>query len=186
MARPIEYNLNEVLDSAMQLFWQKGYEGVSMGELVLHTGLNRATMYSLFKDKEGLFKDALENYYSKMSIRKLAVLKNNPGKKGIELFFETFSFNDNFKGCLFSNTMREKEFMHEETYNIPKDYFENVRLQMQINLEQASINGDFNGDAKSMALTLVTLIHGFHVYGKYNQSKEDSNAIITNILSMIR
>ena len=186
MARPVEYDLEKVLDSAMQLFWKKGYSGVSMAELVAHTGLNRATMYALFKDKEGLFKDALDNYYSKMSIRKLTTLKNNPGKKGLELFFESFGFNDDFKGCLFSNTMREKEFLNEETYNIPKEYFDTVGLQMQTNLEQAALDGDFHGDARSMALTLVTMIHGFHVHGKYNQSKADSEAIIKNVLSMIR
>ena len=76
MARPVEYDLNKVLDSAMEIFWQKGYEGVSMAELVSYTGLNRRTMYSLFTDKEGLFKDALENYYSKLSAQKLTILKN--------------------------------------------------------------------------------------------------------------
>ncbi len=45
MARPVEYDLEKVLDNAMEIFWQKGYEGVSMAELVLHTGLNRRTMY---------------------------------------------------------------------------------------------------------------------------------------------
>ena len=101
MARPVEYDLNKVLDSAMEIFWKKGYEGVSMAELVSHTGLNRRTMYSLFKDKEGLFKDALENYYSKLSAQKLTILKNNPGKKGIELFFQSFTFKKILKVVYF-------------------------------------------------------------------------------------
>jgi TetR/AcrR family transcriptional repressor of nem operon len=186
MARPVEYDLEKVLDNAMEIFWQKGYEGVSMAELVLHTGLNRRTMYSLFKDKEGVFHDALDHYYSKNGARQLGILKKNPGKKGIELFFQYFSFHDQFKGCLFSNTMREKEFMDEKTYNIPKEYFDEVRIEMEKNLEQAFLDGDFHGDPRSMALTIITMIHGFHVYGKYNDSKEDSDAIIKNVLSMIR
>ncbi len=186
MARPVEYDLDKVLDSAMEIFWQKGYEGVSMAELVSYTGLNRRTMYSLFKDKEGLFRDALENYYSKRSASKLTVLRENSGKKGIEVFFQTFMFSDNFKGCLFSNTMREKDFMNDETYNIPKEYFDNICAQMEINLSQAKEMGEFSGDARSMAMIIITFIHGFHVYGKYNHSKEDSDTIIKNILSMIR
>jgi len=186
MARPVEYDLEEVLDNAMEIFWQKGYEGVSMAELVSYTGLNRRTMYSLFKDKEGLFHDALDHYYAKMASHFLAILKDNPGKKGIELFFQLFSFEDNFKGCLFSNTMREKEFMHEDTYNIPKGYFDDLRVQIEKNLTEASSNGEFSGDVSAMALTCITFIHGFHVYGKYNHSREDSEAIIKNILSMIK
>ena len=185
MARPTEYDIEKVLDNAMDIFWEKGYEGVSMTQLVEHTGLNRRTMYSLFKDKEGVFKDALDNYYTKMSAKKLLILKSNSGKKGIELFFQSFTFTKNFKGCLFSNTMREKDCMNEETYNIPKKYFEKISSQMEVNLKEAKEEGHFNGDIKAMALTIITLIHGFHVYGKYNDSKEDSKLIIKNILNMI-
>lgn len=186
MARPIEYDLNKVLDNAMDIFWKKGYAGVSMAELVECTGLNRRSMYSLFKDKDGLFKDALDHYYSKRGIRQLSVLKENPGKKGIELFFDAFGFGDNFKGCLYSNSMREKEFMLEDTYRIPKKYFEDICAGLEKSLNQAKDMGEFSGDAKAMALTLVTLIHGFHVHGKYNSSCEDGKAIIQNMLNMIR
>lgn len=185
MARPTEYDIEKVLDDAMDIFWKKGYEGVSMAQLVKYTGLNRRTMYSLFKDKEGVFRDALDNYYTKRSAQKLSILKNNPGKKGVELFFQSFIFTKDFKGCLFSNTMREKDFMNEETYNIPKEYFEKISSQMEINLIQAKNDGVFHGDPRAMALTIITLIHGFHVYGKYNHSKEDGETIVQNIINMI-
>ena len=186
MARPVQYDLEKVLDSAMQVFWHKGYEGVSMEELVSQTGLNRRTMYSLFKDKEGLFRDALDNYYAKRSSQKLTILKENPGKNGLVLLFRSFSFGENFKGCLFSNTIREKDFVNEKTYDIPKEYFNNLKTQIQINLIEAQNDGEFSGDANAMALTLITFIHGFHVHGKYNSSKEDGKLIIENIIGMIR
>jgi TetR/AcrR family transcriptional repressor of nem operon len=186
MARPTEYDLNKVLDNAMDIFWQKGYSGVSMAQLVSHTGLNRRTMYSLFKDKDGLFRDALEHYYIKLSSKKLAVLKNNPGKKGIELFFKTFKFSDNFKGCLFSNSISEKDFLQTQTFDIPKEYFIKIREGMEANLIEAKSLGEFSGDPKAMAHTLLTVVHGFHVYGKYNNKEEDSDAIFKNVLSMIR
>lgn len=186
MARPVEYDLEKVLDNAMEIFWQKGYEGVSMAELVSKTSLNRRTMYSLFKDKEGIFRDALDNYYSKRSSQKLNILKQNPGKSGLVLFFQSFTFGNNFKGCLFSNTMREKDFVDERTYDIPKEYFESLKEQMQINLSQAVEDKDFSGNVEATALIFVTFIHGFHVHGKYNHSKDDSKIIIENIINMIK
>ena len=93
MARPTEYDLEKVLDNAMKLFWYKGYENVSISDLVESTGLNRRTMYSLFKDKEGVFKDALDNYYLKLASANILLLKNNYGKKGIKKFLEKFVFN---------------------------------------------------------------------------------------------
>jgi TetR/AcrR family transcriptional repressor of nem operon len=186
MARPIEYDLNKVLDNAMYLFWKKGYTGVSMADLVEHTGLNRRTMYSLFIDKEGIFKDALHHYYAKLSVHKLTVLKENPGKKGIEMFVKSFKFQGDFKGCLFSNSIREKDFLHADTFNIPKEYFNVITKQIEINLMQAVEKKEFGGDPKAMSMTIMMLIHGFHVYGKYNDSEEDSNAIFKNLLEMIQ
>lgn len=186
MARPVEYDLNSVLDNAMELFWQKGYENVSMAELVEHTSLNRRTMYSLFKDKEGIFKDALDNYYLKRSSKIIALLKDNPGRKGIELFLTNFSFHDKFKGCLFNNCMGKGEFMNDDAFEIPKSYFESLRLQIEKNLQTAKEDGDFNGDVKTMALTIMTIIHGFNIYGKYNHSKEEGESIMKNILNMIK
>jgi TetR/AcrR family transcriptional repressor of nem operon len=185
MARPTEYDIEKVLDSAMDLFWEKGYEGVSMAQLVIHTGLNRRTMYSLFKDKEGIFKDALDNYYTKWSSQKFAILKSNPGKKGIELFFQSFIFTEGFRGCLFSNTMREKDCLSNETYNIPKEYFDRISDAIEDNLRDAKVDGVFKGDARAMAFTIITFIHGFHVFGKYNHSKDDGEMIINNLLNMI-
>jgi len=185
MARPTQYNLEKVLDNAMDIFWEKGYESVSMADLVTCTSLNRRTMYSLFKDKEGLFRRTLDNYYTKRSVEKINILKNNLGKKGIELFLLSFEFEENFKGCLFSNSMQEKEFLNEETYNIPKEYFNLISTQIEKNLIRAKEDGEFSGDPRIMALTLVTFIHGFHVHGKYNHSKEDGNLIIQNIINLI-
>ncbi len=186
MARPTEYDLEKVLDNAMELFWQKGYENVSMADLVSHTGLNRRTMYSLFKDKEGIFKDALDNYYIKRSSKNIELLKNNPGKEGIVIFLEKFIFDKNFRGCLFTNCMGKEEFMREDAFSIPKEFFISLQKQIENNLIDASKEGEFTGDAKSMALTIITLIHGMNVHGKYNHSKEDGENIIKNIVKMIQ
>ena len=186
MARPVEYDLQKVLDNAMELFWQKGYENVSMADLVAHTGLNRRTMYSLFGDKEGLFKDALDNYYAKNASSAFKLLKDNPGKKGIESFLKIFNFDENFKGCFFNNCIGKDKFMKEDAFGIPKDYFTNLRLQLEKNLEQATLDGDFSGDAKSIALTIITMLHGFNIHGTYNHSKEEGNMIMNTIVGLIR
>ncbi len=186
MARPVEYNLNQVLDKAMDIFWEKGYESVSMADLVTYTGLNRRTMYNLFKDKDGLYRDALENYFIKMASNQLKALKENQGKKGIELFFQPFCFQENFKGCLYTNTIIEKEFVNPDAFNTVKDFYQDVRTQLEINLSDAALNGEFSGDVKAMALTLITIVQGLGIYGKFNQSKDESDLIIKNVLNMIR
>ncbi len=44
MARHKEFEVNEVLDKAIQLFWEQGYEKTSMQELVEFMGTHRRRM----------------------------------------------------------------------------------------------------------------------------------------------
>jgi TetR/AcrR family transcriptional repressor of nem operon len=62
MARPREFDEEAVLDSALRTFWEKGYEGTSVEDLVQATGLGRASLYGAFGDKEQLFGRVLERY----------------------------------------------------------------------------------------------------------------------------
>ena len=55
MGRSKEYARGEVLESATQIFWEKGYQGTSVGDLVEGTGLHRRSMYEEFGDKEDVF-----------------------------------------------------------------------------------------------------------------------------------
>lgn len=62
MARSKEYDENEVLQKAMQLFWEQGYEKTSMSDLVEHMGIHRRSIYDTFSDKHTLFLKALNRY----------------------------------------------------------------------------------------------------------------------------
>ncbi|MBB4291476.1 AcrR family transcriptional regulator [Rhizobium leguminosarum] len=62
MARPREFDESEVLEKAMLVFWQKGYEGASIYDLMTATGLTKSSIYKAFNSKEGLFWKANERY----------------------------------------------------------------------------------------------------------------------------
>jgi TetR/AcrR family transcriptional repressor of nem operon len=51
MARQKEFNPDEVLHKAMEVFWTRGYEGASIQDLVKHMGINRQSIYDTFGDK---------------------------------------------------------------------------------------------------------------------------------------
>lgn len=51
MARQKEFDRDEVLHKAMEVFWTRGYEGASIEDLVKHMGINRQSMYDTFGDK---------------------------------------------------------------------------------------------------------------------------------------
>jgi AcrR family transcriptional regulator len=62
MGRPREFDTDAALERAMRLFWAKGYEGTSVGELTETLGISRPSLYAAFGDKQSLFRAALERY----------------------------------------------------------------------------------------------------------------------------
>ncbi|MBW5448228.1 TetR family transcriptional regulator [Cohnella sp. CFH 77786] len=67
MARSKEFEESAVLDKAMRLFWEQGYEKTSMNDLVEHMGIHRRSLYDTFGDKHTLFLKALDRYGDKNS-----------------------------------------------------------------------------------------------------------------------
>ncbi|MFW8632302.1 TetR/AcrR family transcriptional regulator [Vibrio natriegens] len=61
--RPREFNRDEAVKKAMDLFWQKGFEGTSLAELRAVLGnLSAASFYAAFGSKRALYQECLELY----------------------------------------------------------------------------------------------------------------------------
>ena len=63
MGRPRSFDVDVALDQALQVFWQKGYEGASLTDLTEAMGINRPSLYCAFGSKEELFRKALDRYW---------------------------------------------------------------------------------------------------------------------------
>ncbi|MDR7275665.1 TetR/AcrR family transcriptional regulator [Catenuloplanes atrovinosus] len=62
VGRPRAFDADEALDRAMRVFWQNGYEGASLPDLLGAMGISRTSMYAAFGNKEDLFRKALARY----------------------------------------------------------------------------------------------------------------------------
>lgn len=60
--RPREFDRDAALDKAMRLFWERGYEGTSVGDLAEALGIGKPSLYAAFGPKEQLFYEALDLY----------------------------------------------------------------------------------------------------------------------------
>src|SRR5260370_25642115 len=84
-------NVDEQLDQAMQLFWQKGYFDTSVEELGAGTGLNRAGIYGEIGSKTKLFEALLGRYREKVTAQRLVPLQTeSAGLAQLEQFFRQF------------------------------------------------------------------------------------------------
>ena len=63
----------EILNCALELFSQKGYEAVSPAEIVEKVGVKKPTLYYFFGSKEGLLEELLRINYGKLDVELSAV-----------------------------------------------------------------------------------------------------------------
>lgn len=75
MARPKSFDDDAVLDRALQLFRERGFEGTSMSDLEAHLGLGRQSLYNTFGDKRALYLKALDLYQRQATDGMVAMLE---------------------------------------------------------------------------------------------------------------
>ena len=106
MARPREFEPDEAIEKAMQVFWQHGYEDASLPDLLTGMGLTRGSLYKAFQDKKNLFLLVLDRY-EMAAVDNAVMLLNNAeiadGADRVLLMFKglvTAVENDDHRGCL--------------------------------------------------------------------------------------
>lgn len=108
MAGVKQFNQEEVLERAMEVFWQKGYEGTSVQDLTSATGLGRGSLYGAFGDKEQLFLKVLDRYADKFQAEIVKQLDRPDPYQALEGMFEVMierMSNPKYpRGCLNANT----------------------------------------------------------------------------------
>ena len=107
-----QFNKEKVLEAASIIFRQKGYNGTSIDEILVATGLSRSSLYDSFSDKHNLYLLALE-YYKNSRINLLEKLDEKPlnGLQKIEVLFKEvvnhLINNPDDNGCLMVNAAAE-------------------------------------------------------------------------------
>src|ERR1700688_4602574 len=102
--RTRQFDVDEALDRALEVFWARGYEGATLPELTRAMGINRPSLYAAFGNKEQLFRKALDRYQTgPMSFLTEALLKPT-ARAVVEAIFSGFVRmpldRDKARGCL--------------------------------------------------------------------------------------
>lgn len=192
MPRTKQFDEQEVLKKAMELFWKKGFHDTSMQELVDHLGINRASLYDTYGGKDALFEKAFEQYRQMNTQAAEALLASEPSvKEGFRKLFtaslEATVKDPEKKGCFVVNTTTE--LLPNEAKWLPildrnRKTFEALFLKyLERGVAQGEINPD--KDLKSVAAMLFALNNGIGVVAKINPSKKDMIRIVEAALQVL-
>jgi len=86
--RPRAFDTEEALDSAMEVFWRKGYLGTSLSDLTDAMGINRPSLYAAFGNKKSLFRKVLERYSKGPSVYLSEALREPTARAVIGRLFQ--------------------------------------------------------------------------------------------------
>lgn len=133
MARKKEYEEEEVVDKAMNLFWKNGFETTSMQMLEKEMGINKFSIYASFGSKNGLLLESIKSYQKKLDALINDLKSSSNGAEGIKQYFYAFieftRDRDFGKGCLVTSTMNElggsaDEKLKAMAYNFSKTIYQ--------------------------------------------------------------
>jgi TetR/AcrR family transcriptional repressor of nem operon len=192
MPKTKQFDREEVLTKAMEVFWRQGYEATSVHDLMGATGLKPGSIYDTFGDKHGLFMAAIQHYRQTVISRSLTILQA-PGsvRKALENYFnlilERFARADHKFGCLMSNTTTELIVRDQKIAEVVSDHLQTIEQTFREALERGVRQGEFspNRDLTALARFLTTCVVGLSVVSKTPQAASYFPASIEVILSTL-
>jgi len=179
MARTKDFDEDEVLKKAMNLFWHKGYNGTSMQDLVDGLGISRSSMYDTFGDKHTLFIRSLENYKQMATAELKAVVDNAPTAKAairrmFELTVAELLSDNQHKGCFLVNAGVEMAPHDTEVNKMLCDNDRQLEKYFNEAIRKGQDSGEISNEQSSHALAqfILNSIKGMRVTAKSAADKK--------------
>lgn len=190
MGRSKEFEEDEVLQKAMELFWQQGYEKTSMSDLVEHMGIHRKSIYDTFGDKHSLYLKVIEHYGELSTAKfKSETLRAKTSYEAIQYLFDYIieGNEERHYGCLFVNAATEFGPWDQEVLKKTEDAFSEAEKFIAEIIKQGQENGEFSKkyDSELLGEILHTSLLGLRVLVKTSASKEKMHNISNFFLGLL-
>ncbi len=193
MGRVREFDVDQALDSAMNLFWSKGYEATSISDLVQVTGVHRGSLYATFGDKHALFLAAVKHYLSSVVARQISLLRGpRRGVDAIRAFFDdiiNISISDKRAcGCLVTNSAAELAAHDKAVAEVLRESLGRLEDSFVESLLEARESGAISGDHDPLvqARFLTSSLHGLRVSAKLHPDRDYLNDVVDSIMASLR
>ena len=194
MARPIEYDEEEVLTRALEQFWREGYEASSVNKLLDCCGINRGTLYNSFTDKNTFFKIVI-NHYNNLLDKQVAASLKNPGLgawESITEFFNETAVNVPVRqrnmGCLLVNSLCSSVNYDGEIKRVLRAPLNRIRKALVERLREARTKGKLKKglDEYLAADILMNTLYGIRVNSRNGKSARQLESLAKHAIGSLK
>ncbi len=154
--RPRSFDRDAALEAAMEVFWNKGFEGASLQDLTAAMGINPPSLYAAFGDKEGLFLEAVERYRKKISDACPYSEEPTAREAMYKLLHDlacTYTSSGNPRGCLIVMAATTSSASSPKMQQLLAEQRANGRARIRARIERGIREGDVPEDTDVAALT---------------------------------
>ena len=192
MGRHKEFDRDQALLKAMEVFWSRGYEAASIRDLVGHMGINRQSLYDTFGDKHALYLQALDLYHQ-VETRKLFELLEKRGsvRKALRQLFAGLvegSLGDGqHRGCFMGNAMSELAGRCKATAARTCSNMDAMESALYRALLRGKKEGELKGvrDHRAVARFLYCNLQGLVLMAKATQDRKRLEDVVKVTLSVL-
>ncbi len=175
MARTKQFNEQEVLKRAKNLFWKQGFHATSVQDLVDHLGVNRVSLYATFGGKNALYEAALKTYRQQNG----QVVQNRCADscsplESIRRLFKSIISNTlsdpDKQGCFIVNCTTEYLPLHESILPELLENQQSFQATLVKMFNQSKELGEIaqDTDVDAAAAYLLTFLSGLQVRSRIN------------------
>ncbi|MXN65947.1 TetR family transcriptional regulator [Stappia sp. GBMRC 2046] len=171
MARHREFDEEEALAGALEVFWQRGFTGAGMQEICAAMGLNPGSVYAAYGNKRDLFLAAIGLYLDDVTREGIDLIAAAPsGREGIRAYFDYLMdgivAGRRQWGCFGTNSFMELADRDDAVQAIMKEHFDKLEAAFRKALERdrASLPGHL--EPADFARYLVCVAQGLNVLAK--------------------
>ena len=193
MARNKEFDEEELLEKAVNLFWKKGYNATSAQDLVDELKINRSSLYNTYKDKKTLFQKSLKKYQDQQTAAVITMLsKADDPEKAIKKVFAALVKESNddttAKGCFMVNTAVELAGQDQEIGALVHANNKNVEDAFTAAIEKGQQMGQFSkkNTARAYARFLFGNINALRIIARSGADKIALNDVADIALASLK
>ncbi|MEV6767644.1 TetR family transcriptional regulator [Nocardia sp. NPDC051030] len=173
MARTKEFDPDIVLQRALELFWERGYEATSMSDLVEHLGIAKASIYATFGSKQDFYAKALQRYLDTTDPKIMTEL-SQPGpvlpavRALVHRYVTEASHDQQHRGCMVVNSAVELAARDGGVARLVEASWAFLETTLAAALTRAQAQGELpeNAEPRELARFLLVFFQGVRVLGR--------------------
>jgi len=173
VARTKEFDPDTVLQKALELFWERGYEATSMADLVVHLGIARASIYATFGGKHDLYVKALDRYVQGRDPGLVEALSQpGPALPAVRALVEAYAreslCDEHRRGCMVVNAAVEVMARDQQAARRVEASWDILETALASALMRAGAQGEIPAekDPRALARFLLVVLQGMRVLGR--------------------